>query len=375
MSRPAARALALLGITGLAALAAGLSGPGASAEGDPVGSEPEELVIGAVTQRPLESGEGRLMRAGGISSVRFWLPWSQVESERDEFDWSEPDAAVRGLVEEGLTPLPFLYGTPEWAAERDGSPCSRDDCITYPPVSTSTRYAFARFAAAAAGRYGPDGRFWEIHPELAYRPVRVWQIWNEANLQSFHRPVVNPSAYAAVVRVVANEIRATDPEAEILLAGLFGSRSNGKRWSTRSFLRAFYEVPEIAASFDGIAVHPYSPHPRGVFEQIRAARGVAVANDDEVDLWVTEVGWASSGKRREGLVTTRTGQARRLERAFTRFRRNAELWSLRGAFWYAWRDTERGDAVCGWCPAAGLVDREGRTKPAYDRLRGLAGDD
>ena len=63
-----------------------------------------------------------------------------------------------------------------------------------------------------------------------------------------------------------------------------------------------------------------------------------------------------------------------LRRLFTRLIRRADEWDLRGAYWYAWRDTERGEAVCGWCGAAGLRDRYGNLKPAYYELRQLAAD-
>ena len=81
--------------------------------------------------------------------------------------------------------------------------------------------------------------------------------------------------------------------------------------------------------------------------------------------------WASAGKRRWGLVTTGSGQARMLGRTFARLIDNADRLDLRGVYWYAWRDTDRGQAVCGWCPWSGLLDRDGHRKPAYFELRDL----
>jgi hypothetical protein len=61
-----------------------------------------------------------------------------------------------------------------------------------------------------------------------------------------------------------------------------------------------------------------------------------------------------------------------LRLTFTRLLENAARWDVRAAYWYAWRDTERGQAVCGWCPWSGLIDRVGRKKPAYWELRTVA---
>jgi hypothetical protein len=220
----------------------------------------------------------------------------------------------------------------------------------------------------------PGGKFWEQHRALPYRPIETWQIWNEPNLVSFYRPAVDPVAYGSLVEAAAVGIRTEDPDALILLAGLTGTRTNGKRMSTSGFLTGLYSVADIAASFDGIAVHPYNRKARGTIDQIKAARAVATAHGDSAGIWVTEVGWASGGKRRWGLVKSPDGQARLLRRAYTRVLEHGAEWGVRAVYWYAWRDTERNQAVCGWCPWSGLLDRSGRRKPAYFELRNLSGE-
>lgn len=331
------------------------------------------LVIGTVLQRWLDSHEGPLMRDAGIESVRFWLSWSAVEFAPDQFSWAQPDDAIREIVDQGLTPMPFLFGTPTWAAKRDGFRCDASTCGSFAPASTDTRSQFAEFAAAAVRRYGPGGVFWENNPGLPYHPISVWQLWNEPNLQSYWRPNVNAASYAKMVQAAAGEVRDEDPGAEVVLAGLSGDRSTSKRLSTQAYLRQLYRVPGFADSFEGVAVHPYSPRTRGVLDQIETVRSIASAHDGSFDVWITEIGWASGGRPRWALVKTLRGQARMLRRVFGRLIRHADEWNLRGVYWYAWRDTERGHAVCGWCGAAGLRDRDGGPKPAYHELRLLAG--
>ncbi len=343
------------------------------AAGNEVPDESGELTIGVVPQRAFDHSEAKLMTDAGIASVRVWLPWMQVESKRDDLDWGPVDQAVTDNADAGLATLPFLFGTPSWAAHEDGQECDDDDCVAFPPRSDVTRAEFAEFAAAAVRRYGPDGNFWDQHRGLPYRPIEIWQLWNEPNLSSFYRPAVDPIAYGALVQAGAAGIRSEDPDAQVLLAGLTGTRTNAKRMSTTSFMAQLYTVPDVAASFDGIAVHPYNRKARGTLDQVKAARTIATANADDAGIWVTELGWASAGKRRSGLVKSPEGQARLLRLTITRLIDNADKWGVRAVYWYAWRDTERGESVCSWCPWSGLLDRVGHRKPAYFELRAIAG--
>lgn len=376
MGKTAVRPL-IAGLASALAATALIGGPASAQYGPPEAELPydEELVIGTVTQRPLEPGEGRLMKEAGIESVRIWLAWNAVESERGEYDWRQTDAAVRELAERELTPAPFLFGTPTWAAKDDDRECDGDECVAYPPVSSETLEAFARFCAAAVRRYGPDGGFWKEHPALPERPIEVWQVWNEPNLAVFFRPAVDAGAYANLVRAAGRAIHGEDSDAEVLLAGLSGTRSTDRQVSSKLFLRQFYGVAGIAESFEGIGLHPYHPQTRGVIRQIELIHRIVSGRDAAADLWITEIGWASSGKSKSALVKTPRGQARMLRRVFGRLIRRGDEWDLRGVYWYAWRDTERGKAVCAWCGGSGLRDREGDAKPAYEELRRLTSSD
>ena len=357
----------------LAAIATAIVLLPAAAGGDEPG-EPEPLTIGVVPQRPYGDSDTRKMTAAGIESMRVWLSWAQIEPNQGVLDWSVADATVAANAKAGLTTLPFLFGTPAWAARLDGWSCDLDSCISMAPRSDTTRKEFGEFAAAVARRYGPGGTFWREHRELDPAPIEVWQIWNEPNLSSFYGPSVDPVGYGALVQAVAPQIRAVDPDAEIVLGGLTGTKSNEKRMSSATFLNELYTVPNVAAAFDGIAVHPYNRKVRGALDQVETVRDIAYAHGDYAGLWVTEFGWASAGKRRWGLVKSPAGQARLLTLALDQLEANAEAWDIRAAYVYAWRDTDRGAGVCGWCPWSGLLDRLGREKPAYTALQEFTGD-
>jgi hypothetical protein len=367
------RSLRRLGISILLAAVALLAG---SCAHEPSAASPHaedaSPMIGVVPQRELEPGEAARMRAAGIDSVRIWLSWAAVEASRGTEDWSQSDGSIADLASAGLTPLPYIFGSPTWVARGEGTACPRTGCAAYPPRSAEMRDELARFAAAAVARYGPDGSFWTDHPEVPYHPVGTWQVWNEPNLLSYYLPRIDAAAYGRLFRDVARAIHDEDPEAEVVIGGLSGSRTNPRRESLTSFLRRFYRVREVASAVDGIAIHPYHPRPEGVYEQIAAARKVARAHDPAFSLWITEIGWASRGGPRWSLVTNRRGQAHLLGTVFGELLRRAAALDLRGIYWYAWRDTTREESVCGWCAAAGLIDAQGRGKPAFGRLRQIA---
>ena len=354
----AALTLTAIGVAG------GSSGDARRAANDPV--------IGVVPQRSFDPADLERMRKAGIESVRIGIPWSNVERDRDTYDWSAVDHLVRLISSEGLNAFPTLSGTPEWAARRDGYECDGFDCIPFAPASIETRFAFARFAGAAVERYGQDGAFWEANPDLDARPIGAWQIWNEQNSQSFYMPDADPIAYAEVVKRAAAAIHGADPDADVVLGGMFGPHSSSRLDGAARYLREVYEVPGIRDSFEGFALHPYSSTTDGVFSQVRAALRVVRRHGDGADLWITEIGWASSGDPDERLVTDRKGQARLLRKTLSHFTDHAGSWRLRGIWWYAWSDTRQADAVCAWCAGAGLVTRSGSAKPSFAELRRIA---
>jgi hypothetical protein len=356
----------------LAAVCAAMIGAPAAAEAPERADS--SFVVGVVPQQPVEERDLSLMGAGGIDSFRVWLGWSAVEEQPGQFGWGAYDSLFAAAARHGVTPLPYLYGTPEWAARADGQGCSGSDCIPFAPRSNATRAAYANYAAQAVRRYGPGGTFWVQNPQLPYRPVRSWQIWNEQNLPDYWRPQPDVTSYALLLRASAAAIRSVDPGAEVILGGMWGPRkAPANVIRTTSYLRRLYAEPGARESFDAFGVHPYDPQLRGVIRQIRRLRFVASKHGDAgVDIWVTELGWASKGPKREPLVKTRREQARLLRGVYRKLMRRSGSWNVRGVYWYAWRDTPRHQAICDWCPWSGLHSVKGGPKPAWRDLSALA---
>jgi hypothetical protein len=357
---------ALVGVFGAGAIA-----PAAASAQSPAASG---FVVGVAPQQPLGPGDMQLMRSASIESFRLFINWSEVERLPGLYDWSASDAAIAAGAAEGITALPFLYGTPTWAAALDGQQCSAHGCVPFAPRSDVTRASFALFAAAAVGRYGPQGTFWLTHPDLPRTPIGSWQVWLEQNSPTYFAPRPDVRSYAKLLDAAAGAIRGADPAAEVVLGGMWGAESTSDAVVPAArYLKRLYRRPGVKANFDSLALNPYARKLSGVFEQIKAARAVAKrARDRKAGLWVTELGWASSGPKKENLVYGPRKQARLLKQAFASLHRKRRAWRVRGVYWYAWRDTPTTDAICVWCPGSGLFSLDGTPKPAWSSLATLA---
>jgi hypothetical protein len=331
------------------------------------------FTVGVMPQDALSRADLRVMRKSGVDSLRLVISWSAVEAQRGVYVWSGADMAIGLAARFGLETLPVLFGSPSWATAADGEACTSGyECGAFEPRTRVTRAAFAKFAAAAARRYGPGGAYWRLHPLERLLPIRTWEIWNEENSQTFSRPAPDPRAYAALFRDSVAAIRGVDASAEVLVGGL-ASRGAGLISATR-YLQSMLGVPGVHDSVDAVAVHPYAEHARNVFKHVGETRK---ALDDaglaQTELWITEIGWASSGENRGyGLVKSRGGQALMLRRVLGRLMSERERWNLRGATWYAWRDVPPANGLCSWCPSAGLLNEDGSPKPALQEFVDLA---
>lgn len=334
-------------------------------------ASPPPGFYGVVSQGHLTGEDFARMRAGGVGTLRVTLPWGDIDRSAlpgDE-NWAAFDRIVAAAARAGVTIFPTVYTVPSWVSALEG--CSRPTggpCSITPPHTDLGLAAWRSFLAAAAGRYGAGGAFWRLHPELPHAPIRVWQIWNEQNSPGFFQPEPDVGVYAGLVRSAAEGIRGADPGAEIVLGGMFryplGGRSGGIR--ATDYLRNLYAYPGIEAAFDGVAIHPYAGRMSGVRRQVtRTIAAVREAGDTDASFWVSEVGWASGGKRTP-LNRGPDGQAQRLAEAFRYFTEARAKLGIRAVLWYAWRDVPEAQSRCKWCARSGLFRFAPlRPKPAW----------
>lgn len=336
--------------------------------------------FGIAPQTVLTDQDIRYMSAGGIEAIRVPFPWGLIQPTANaSYDWTSTDAMVEMATEGGVRVLPFLYGTPPWLARK---------ATTLPIDSGRARRAWSAFARAAVERYGPEGDFWaERAPgaaEVKYLPpiptplpIRVWQVWNEANFFYFAFPV-SPGRYARLLKLTAPAIKAVDPGADIVLSGLFGDpNESGRRgMDAADFLDALYRSPGIKSRFDGAALHPYAFHVSDLKLLTKELRAVMLKHHDRrAGLYVTEIGWGSQND--PNIVAFEQGirgQARELRGAYRYLIGERRRLNLNGVYWYSWKDNPE-YTECNFCDSVGLF-RAGpkfRPKPAWHAFVGLTG--
>lgn len=138
-----------------------------------------------------------------FSHVKQVFAWEDIEVERGRWDFARADEILDGVEARGLKLVARLSDAPEWAhpaieGEKDV------DYIDAPPADFAD---YAAYCGAVAERY--RGR------------IAAYQIWNEPNLarEWGNRPP-NAAEYVQLLEACSTAIRAADPEAIVISAGL-----------------------------------------------------------------------------------------------------------------------------------------------------------
>lgn len=319
--------------------------------------------FGIVPQASLTEADVQYMSAGGVESLRVPLTWSVIQpSDAPAYDWGSMDETVTLAARAGIQVMPLLVGTPKWLEGKE----------TVLPVSDPLeRNSWTRFVRAAVERYGARGSFWLEHSPFSpdpvpKRPIRVWQIWNEANFHYFAFPV-SAGRYAKLVELTAPQIKAVDPGAKVILSGLFGKPDGGGRLGVPAarFLAELYRVPGLRSDFDGVALHPYAFHTSDLIRMVNGLHQVIVENHDRVPLYITEMGWGSQADPQVvAFEQGPGGQASELTSAYRYLMANQRRLGIGGVYWFSWKDQ---GGSCSFCDSVGLF-AEGpgfQAKPAW----------
>jgi hypothetical protein len=280
----------------------------------------------------------------GVESLRVPVDWSSVQPYPSEAAVPAPDrpgfqdvggvptrfASLDEIVADAaarnVSLLPVIEYTPRWAAQQPGDPGS-------PPRTTQP---FAAFLTALVKRYGPQGTFWSSHANLPQRPIRMWQIWNEPHFTRYWSVQPFAPSYVRLLAAAHNAIKAADPGAKVILAGLADLS-----WQ---YLAQIYRVPGASRLFDVVAVHPYTAHANGVIIILQKVRAVMDQyGDSQKPLMATEITWPSSeGKAppQFGVGTTESQQAQQLNQVMPLLAANRAKLGLTGVYWYTWMGDE-----------------------------------
>jgi polysaccharide biosynthesis protein PslG len=353
MSRVLAGRLRALSIVSFLAVSAVLLWGVAATNARPVPAR----FFGVVPQGELGEADFDRMQ-GVVGTLRIPFYWYEIEPRPGVYDFARLDAVVGEAADRGIAVLPFVYGSPRWATGSE----------SVPPLRGRARADWLGVLRRLVRRYGPRGEFWRGRDRRL--PIRRWQIWNEPNFLLFWRPQPSPHDYAELLEGSARTIRAADPGATVIAAGVAPVEGGISPWS---FLRRLYRQPGVRGAFDVLALHPYAPHVAWVADEIRFVRKLmAEAGDAHTPLQLTEIGVASGGDRSDAFDLGRHGQASYLRRVLALALRNRGRWHLSGLDWFTWRDASGADPHCGFCQHSGLFDPSGEPKPAWSAFRAAA---
>ena len=296
----------------------------------------------------------------GVTTIRAQFLWNYVERPHKPgvFDWGFYDLYVAALARHGIRFLPIVLTPPK---HRSTAPEGHPRAPFFKPTSNAE---LAAFVAAGARRYGPAGEFWSKHPDVPYLPVRMWQVWNEPNIPIFWPTGPRAREYVEMLAEVSRAVRAVDPKAEIVSAGIPDSRLG------IPMLRYVRQMMRAGARrhMNTLALNPYSRNTKGVIRQMEAARRLLNRmRGRRIALRITEAGWASAGPR-HAFNRGPVGQARRLKVMFRELYKRRRALRLKGVIWFNWKDTPpyREDF---WGLHTGLKELDGTPKPGYFAFR------
>jgi polysaccharide biosynthesis protein PslG len=351
------------GLAAVAILVVLLAVPAAEAKG---GSGFFGLNWSAHRDRDFSGKDARKLRQSGAKTVRWAMFWARIERSPDQFDWSIQDKVVGDLAAKGIRVLPSLSGTPAWLEDSPSKP---------PLKSEGEREAWQQYLREAVKRYGPDGTYWSgpyqaDHPGKRVRPIKIWQIWNEPNLESHWKPHPSATGYGRLLKLSDRAIEDVDPKAKVMFAGMPGFSIQTNAWD---FLRNAYDKKGVRGAFDIAALHPYSHNVHQMKSSIQLFRNAMSSNGDaRKPLWITEMGWGSLPKDATPyhLTKGKQGQAKILRKAFRALKHKRRQWHIDRALWFNFRDPRGGGGQgCAFCSSAGLLDYDFTAKPSWTAFR------
>lgn len=229
----------------------------------------------------------------GISWARITFDQAVDEPYPGYFNWYAEDRMVSALARHGVRGAASFVGTAYWASDPRHVP----ECG--PMAAPKDLAGWSEWVAAAARRYGENGTFWRAHPELPELPIRIWEIGNEVNSKIFWCPGANPERYAAVYSASADAIRAVDPSAKVIVAGLaprFGWQ-NEVDLDVPTFLnRMIAADPSLRTRIPAVAIHPYAGSVEGVLGGVYMFRMSMIgAGMPDTPMLANEFGWYTEG--------------------------------------------------------------------------------
>jgi hypothetical protein len=229
----------------------------------------------------------------GAGWNRWPLYWDWVQTAPDTWDWSGYDRQVAEDLQHGLEIDAILLGRPEFYADEfriQGmyTPIFADGTDTPGEgKQLNPDNPWVHFVYQAVNRYKPNGVLARQGSLPPAQGIRIWEVWNEPDVDTFWKASVND--YARLLKMSYIVIKMADPNAQVMFGGLlFATDGN---WLA-GVLNIFINDPmrlDYNWFMDIIAVHSYGDPWRSGWLTLFAEQSL-IAFDLVRPIWVTESG-------------------------------------------------------------------------------------
>jgi hypothetical protein len=214
----------------------------------------------------------------------WWIiqPEAKKDAEPSDWNWSGFDSYVqRGNTENKKIMGMLLYGV-DWVHDVPGG-CGESDSERIICNAAEIAY-FCDYAKNTVKRYNGENE---------HGKVDAWLIWNEPDITRFWTGT--PAQFYALNKAVAETIRALDETEDthtVLISGVFTSTYTDD-WITGLFTEGGMLENEV----DGVAFHPYGPHPLSCESVFNSFKRKVALYDYADKIWVNEMGYPSYSQK------------------------------------------------------------------------------
>lgn len=312
------------------------------------------------------SQEVSLIHQAGVPWVRATIDLSGAEYYGPQLNMSYLsgiDAAVQAARNAGLNVLLELDRTPYWASADPNKYTDSSGGLHWNPYWTySNPQTYARVVSDVVSHYKAMG-------------VNDYELWNEPNNPSFWPSGVNAGGYVSLLKAAYPAVKAADPSATVVMAGL----ENDGSYPATSYLQQMYDAG-AKGSYDIANFHIY---PGGdptkcnlgsngqptvdSFCLLDELRSEMTQNGDSSPVWVTELGWSTCT---QSWCVTPQQQASYITSAFGLLATSKYSY-VQKAFVYQLRDLYTDTSNTSWDSSLGVMGRDFTPKPAYAALQSL----
>jgi len=317
-----------------------------------------------------------LAKEDGFRWIKQSIEWRYVEPHvKGTYEFNEPDRLL-GLIEtDGLKVIARIDNQPVWARSDKVFP------VDGPPDKLQD---FGDFLHALASRY--KGR------------IQAYEIWNEPNLAlEWGNKSPDPQLYVQLLKTGYEAIKAADPNALIISAGLAPTTASGAvAMPDLQFLQEMYKAggakyfdllgahaagykapPEMSP--DDVAKNPTYNHGEGAagriycFRHVEDVRKVMEQNGDSARrIAVLEFGWTTDPRPGSPYLwhaVTDQQQADYLVGAYTWAKQNWQPWiGVMSAIYIAAPYWTKDDEEYYWA----ITNPDGTVRPAYRALAAMS---